>query len=309
MPNEHIGFDSTFNQELCDLLAVALTAPGEAGIKLYDAVLVDEGQDFRLEWWDVLRRACAPGGEMLLVADTTQDVYGTAGAWTDQAMLGAGFRGDWSRLRLSYRLPSILVREARRFATEFLAPDLIDLPEDPQLDLELASCQLRWVQTDPEQTVDVCVREMMRLVTAADPDILPITDITFLCDREKIGQAVVAAIEAKGIRVAHTFASDRRAKRRRKVYFFMGAPMPKATTLHSFKGWESRAIVACVEYAARPRARALIYTGLTRLKRHSKGSYLTVVSAAPELDRYGRGWPDFLEAKATPMPVDTRLTM
>ena len=45
--------------------------------ELYDAVLVDEGQDFLPAWWDVLRRVCKPGGEMLLVADETQDIYAT----------------------------------------------------------------------------------------------------------------------------------------------------------------------------------------------------------------------------------------
>jgi hypothetical protein len=211
--------------------------------------------------------------------------------------LGNSHRGDWSRLRLSYRLPSAVVREASRFAAEYLDSSLIDLPEDPQLDLDLSSCHLRWVQTGLEQTVYVCVQEMMRLVSTADLETLPISDITFLCEREQVGQAVVNALKAKGVQIAHTFAADQRTKRRKKVYFSMGAPMPKATTLHSFKGWESRAIVACVEYAERPRVRALVYTGPTRLKRHARGSYLTVLCSAPELERFGRGWPDFCSAQ------------
>jgi superfamily I DNA and RNA helicase len=91
-PSEHIGFDATFNRELCELLSTALTGSSSSGVKRYDAILVDEAQDFRLEWWRALRLACVPAGEMLLVADATQDVYGTAGAWTENAMAGAGFR-------------------------------------------------------------------------------------------------------------------------------------------------------------------------------------------------------------------------
>ena len=64
----------------------------------FDAVLVDEGQDWRPEWWNTLRLALREGGEMLLVADMTQDVYGTADRWTEQAMTGAGFSGPWFRL-------------------------------------------------------------------------------------------------------------------------------------------------------------------------------------------------------------------
>ncbi len=68
----------------------------------YDAILVDEGQDFRLNWWQTLRKAGKDGGEMLLVADKTQNIYGTAGAWTEQAMVGAGFQGGpWAQLSTS----------------------------------------------------------------------------------------------------------------------------------------------------------------------------------------------------------------
>jgi hypothetical protein len=33
--------------------------------------------DYQPQWWDALRKGCKPNGEMLLVADATQDVYGT----------------------------------------------------------------------------------------------------------------------------------------------------------------------------------------------------------------------------------------
>ena len=60
---------------------------------LYDAILVDEGQDFRPSWWQTLRLALKQGGEMVLVADKTQNIYGTAAAWTEETMVNAGFRG------------------------------------------------------------------------------------------------------------------------------------------------------------------------------------------------------------------------
>ena len=63
----------------------------ELGVRrTYDAILVDEGQDFRLEWWNLLREHLTPGGEMLLVADDTQRIFNVP-RWTDAEMLGAGF--------------------------------------------------------------------------------------------------------------------------------------------------------------------------------------------------------------------------
>ena len=63
-------------------------------VQAFDAILVDEGQDFSLDWWNLLREVLRPGGEMLLVADESQDIYERATAWTDDAMTGAGF---WAR--------------------------------------------------------------------------------------------------------------------------------------------------------------------------------------------------------------------
>ena len=77
--------------------------------------------------------------------------------------------------------------------------------------------------------------------------------------------------------------------------FYMGDARVKATTLHSFKGWESRAIVLFVGEKIDNQACALIYAGLTRLKRHEKGSYLTVVSRASALAEFGRSWPNYEE--------------
>ena len=87
----------------------------------YDAILVDEGQDLRKEWWTVLTKALRKNGEILLVADATQNVYGLDQSWTDAPLVGAGFPGGgWSKLTVSYRMPPELSSEAARFIDEFL---------------------------------------------------------------------------------------------------------------------------------------------------------------------------------------------
>ena len=78
----------------------------------------------------------------------------------------------------------------------------------------------------------------------------------------------------------------------------MGDARIKATTLHSFKGWESRAIVIFIGDSVDKKSLALIYTGLTRLKRHTEGSCLTIVSCANELIPYGKTWPKYVDKSA-----------
>lgn len=285
--------DNVLSTLLPVLVASCIDNDSEESIQRYDAVLVDEGQDFLPTWWNVLRKVCRTGGEMLLVADATQDIYGTARSWTDEAMTGAGFPGGrWAELKTCYRLPPTAMEIARNFANQYLPSDTVDLPNGPQGELDLYPCQLRWVQVSEGNGLKVCAEEILKMASRAENDILAITDITFLTGTQRMGAAVVSALELKGINAVHTYSSDKKESRRKKMGFYMGDARVKATTLHSFKGWESRAIVLFVEDN---QDYALIYAGLTRLKRHEAGSYLTVVSRASSLAEFGKSWPQYEE--------------
>lgn len=259
----------------------------------YDAVLVDEGQDFRLTWWEVLRKVCKPGGEMLLVADVTQDIYGTAGAWTDEAMRGAGFSGKWAELSISYRMPNLALQKAVQFAKKYLPENARIIPESDQRQLGLEPCDLRWVQSTAKNSASICSDEIIRLFSTDNRQHNSVADATFLCDIRSLGYEVVRKLGQKGIRCLHTYDPDNSESRRQKVGFYMGDARVKATTLHSFKGWESRSLVIYIGEKADPQSMALLYTGLTRIKRHFQGSCLTVVCSSVELSEYGKTWPDF----------------
>ena len=85
--------------------------------------------------------------------------------------------------------------------------------------------------------------------------------------------------------------------------FFMGDARVKATTLHSFKGWETRLLVVHVGHAIGSDGLASVYAALTRLKRSPEGSWLTVVCSAPELSEYGRTWSGYKDITRT-VPVE-----
>lgn len=138
------------------------------------------------------------------------------------------------------------------------------------------------------------LEELLRLATVNDyNNSLSVVDSTFLCDSKQFGYDVVKKLGLNGIKTVHTFAQDPQESRRQKVGFYMGDARIKATTLHSFKGWESRALVIHVGSKTDLKTLALIYTGLTRLKRHEEGSCLTVVSSSEKLLDYGKTWPEF----------------
>ena len=268
---------------------------GSGWVPKYDAILVDEGQDFRPHWWQTLRAALKPGGEMMLVFDKTQNVYGTAAAWTEDEMEGAGFRGPWKQLKISYRLAPRVVSLVKRFAEEFLTGEEIDIPEvEPGIQMGLFPDELRWRQVDSEANgLDACDSELRHMMQRLRAD-TAVPDITFLSGQD-VGRRFVEMQERKGVHLVHTFDEDDRSARRLKRAFFQGAAGIKATTIHSFKGWEARHLVVYVESVARAEDRAVLYTALTRLLRHEEGSCLTVVSCCEELRMYGRSWPDYEE--------------
>ncbi|MGO4673320.1 UvrD-helicase domain-containing protein [Bosea sp. 2YAB26] len=206
-----------------DALNVALPrlaeqAVNQPGAERYDAILVDEGQDYRPLWWNVLRQACKPDGEMLLVADATQDVYGTAKTWTDDVMKGAGFLGGrWAQLNVSYRLPPDALNLARNFAEAFLPKEAIDLPQPEQGSLDLYPCHLRWVQCNPEHAEKVCSDEILSLMRQTGRNGLANADITMLAGDMKSGAGVVERLSKYRIHAVDTFGDDHR---RRKMGFY-----------------------------------------------------------------------------------------
>lgn len=261
-------------------------------VEKYDAVFVDEGQDYLPLWWNALRGVCKAKGEMVLVADATQDVYGTARNWTEEAMAGAGFPGGrWAQLGVSYRLPPDALRMAQEYARRFLPGESRDIPELDQGTLELYPCELSWIQCNEQDAMRCCVNAILSMMRKTGKDGLANADLTFLANDIDFGKSVVDELDTYNIRSAHTFERDKFKQNRLKMAFYLGDARVKATTLHSFKGWESRLLVVYVRRAVGAEGMAAIYAGLTRLKRSQHGSHLTVVCSAPELAEFGATWP------------------
>jgi len=195
-------------------------------------------------------------------------------------------------------MPKQALDFARDFAVRYFPEKEINLPENNQVSLDLEPCELRWVQTSAANPEEVCRDEMLRFFTKPVMQGLAMADVTFLCGRKEFGYRVVKALGQKGIKTVHTYEPEERESRRQKMGFYMGDAKVKATTLHSFKGWESRLLVIYIDQSVSEKDLALIYTGLTRIKRSEKGSCITVVSSSGYLAEYGKSWLDY-QAKTT----------
>jgi Nuclease-related domain/UvrD/REP helicase N-terminal domain len=249
----------------------------------FDAVLIDEGQDFTLDWWNLLREhVVVDDGEMLLVADPTQDVYEKR-SWTDEdQMLGAGFSGRWTKLSGSYRMPSDLTPIANAFAERFLPGEKLSgtCPEEDVADEGTSHSRSirRWRNIDRPSDLGTEVgREVIRLLETNNG--LVLSDIAFLLESHDDGIRAVHEIEAAGYRVNHAFGRTKAERGRRKRRFWPDADGIKGCTIHSFKGWETPTLVMGIGVSIG--ARRLAYVSMTRAKGNWTGahSYVSVVNA------------------------------
>lgn len=276
--------EERLNYRMAELVSDIYDNPSNnSNVPRYDAILVDEGHDFRILWWQTLRKAVVQGGEMLLVADKTQNIHDTAQAWTDQAMSDCGFTGPWFTLSESYRLPARIIPILKDLLERFPYDGEINIPPPKASEQTDLFDEFRWVQVPQwKSPVDVCIEEIERLHN--DPGI---PSVTFLSEKN-IGMPLVNEFKQRGKDIFSTHSENWGVSRAAKLNLRPGCAEIVATTVDSFKGWETPHLVVYVNRINSDRDRSLFYTALSRLKKHPKGCALTVVSSCPALEQFGR---------------------
>ncbi len=268
----------------------------------WDAILLDEGQDFELSWWLALRKALIQEGkgEALLCADRVQNIYGIT-PWTEDKMTGAGFRGQWMALDECFRMPPSLCKLAETYINDFL-PDAEHIRPIPPKNYEFDyySSLKWWHVSDGNIVAQACFDAIIDIIKTSNPPI-SYADLVCVVENADIGLSVVKLLNDKGINSIHTFGRGdnkneiSKDSRRKKLAFFQGDGRVKLTTLHSFKGWETKALIVQISRASSDSTLSLAYAGITRLKQNDRGSYLTVINTTPNLKEYGKKWPVYLE--------------
>ncbi len=264
----------------------------------FDAVLVDEGQDFHIQWWNLLRdRVVRPGGEMLLVTDPTVDLYGKSTWATPSTLESAGFTEPWIDMTGSYRMAPELIESTNLFAREYVSDDapVPLVPEDQSAVVGTVSSGHRsWRNVGRVADLGPEIgREVVRLLRE-HPDLAP-RDVIYLCEYHHDGLAAAEVIEAAGYPVHHVYSRDPDERQRRKSRFWPDADAVKGCTVHAFKGWESPAVVLGI--GMEERSRRLAYTAMTRVTSTTglTSSYLVVVNADPRMveftERFEHGAP------------------
>ncbi|MGB3737360.1 MAG: hypothetical protein WA964_20570 [Ilumatobacter sp.] len=272
----------------------------------FDAVMIDEGQDFTELWWDLLNdHVLVEGGETLLTVDRTQDIYARTEWLDDQSSVEANGI-ETIALSTSLRLPADLLALTNEFATEHLDGTLQLTADstDRAPGGELASVR-RWGDVARVNDIGTAVGQEVVELLRSDPTLRP-SDISFVCDYHHDGVRASAVIERAGIPVHHIFSRDPDdPRRRRKHRFWTDADAVKGCTAHSLKGWDTPVVVLGI--GADHRAKRLAYVAMTRA-RHSpdRPAIVSVINADAALRPFGERFvagSARLAAHAAPAPA------
>ncbi len=86
----------------------------------YDAILIDEGQNFHIEWYKMLCQFLSPNDEILFVYDQKQNIFARETTWVNDVRgLRTKFKSDKKEFKTVYRLPLRVANAAKDFAQQF----------------------------------------------------------------------------------------------------------------------------------------------------------------------------------------------
>lgn len=273
--------DLFFDEKIPTLVIESMKKGKNKKNRNYDAILIDEGQDYTNNYYNTLCMFLNENDEVLLVADEKQNIYSRELSWLEN-MKGTKFRGRWRELKQSYRLPLPVLQQANRFSEEFL-PEIGLIPE--AVEGNLFDPHLLWRNIDCNNILIEKIYKAFDWLTKKK-SIHP-SEIVIMLTTHKEGIEVKKFFEQKNIKVNDVFEEEKGDKKH-KHSFWMGDSRVKMSTIHSFKGWElSNVILVTPNNEEYNSLDFLMYIAITRTREN-----MIVFNRLKKYNEYGDKWPN-----------------
>ena len=266
----------------------------------FDVIIVDEAQDMALDWIKAATLFLKSGGELLIAADTRQDIYDRSQNWTSVEMNGLGFNGPWLTLGKSHRTPAYLIPLINKFKKRFLDHssleeiEALDLSDEigEQLSLGDKLDVIECSDTNLPKTAFEVIHKLITQDKAAErgnPN-RSVEDIIILVSKKNIGADIGARLSELKVKIETTFPLKRQkgtlTERDMKLEFSSLSGKVKISTIHSFKGMGGSRVILVLDNNRNHSFKKLVYVGLSRLKAGALGHSLFIVSSNIELNSF-----------------------
>jgi len=224
------------------LLAIIESGGGDSG--KYDAVLIDEGQDFHASWFEsaVLALKEPADGTLIIAYDVSQNLYRSK--LPNWSKVGVKAKGRTRKFPRNYRNTREIVAAAWSFGLPESAED-DDLPHAVALRPENCTRSGPRPALIQSASLDAQIARCAVIVnelTNASPPISP-REIMVLCKRNAVRDRLAAEFDERGLPVA-------------------------VSTIHGARGLQARAVILVGADDLDAQDRALMYVALTRPTDH-----------------------------------------
>ncbi|MDR3178122.1 MAG: UvrD-helicase domain-containing protein [Campylobacteraceae bacterium] len=259
----------------------------------YDAILIDEGQDYCIEWYKMLCEFLTQRDELVVVCDKKQNIYNRDMGWLDKRRSGVEKFGDWLELKTTIRLPEKIAKMTKDFSEKFnLNQDVkINKIERPNLFNQYIEHLVWWniEQSEWLKKVDEAFETIKGKGSSKHA-----SDTVILLYDKNFGLECVKHFETtKNMEINHVFENeakeDEKYHKQRKKAFWMGDSRLKISTIHSFKGWEVLNVILYIHGSRADNVDEvdmLVYTAMTRTRQN-----LIVINANERYKAFGEGLP------------------
>ena len=263
----------------------------------YDAILIDEGQDFCAEWYIMLCRFLTSRDEVVVVCDKKQNIYARELEWLNKTLgkrvdgqSRVGKFGKWVDLKKIYRLPEQVAKISVEFSEKFdLNQDIsIITVERPNLFNQFQDHVVWWNIRNWDDWLDK-VDKAFEIIKNQATHNHPSDTVILLPGNKKGVQCVDYFKSKKNVEVNHVFEDgyDKKYHRHKKA-FWMGDSRLKMSTIHSFKGWEVPNVIVVIP-TFNPNDKKLdmiVYTAMTRSQEN-----LIIINANVRYREFGEDFP------------------
>lgn len=178
----------------------------------YDAILIDEGQDYYFEWYYLLNKYfLSSRDEVLIVCDKRQNIFDRELDWLDKRVTRAGldkFKDDYIDLTITFQLPKKVAIMSNQFSDVFnlnQEPKVGKIEDNPVL---LHSHHIVWININEEDWQSYVYNSFLRL----KKERYSASDIVILIPSHKLGKLAVDMFREKMVEVNHVFEEDTEAR-------------------------------------------------------------------------------------------------
>lgn len=232
----------------------------------FDSILIDEGQDYKWEWYNFLCNFLTERDELFLVCDKKQNIFDRELSWIDTAMKNVKFRGAWAKLNTVYRLPKEIAVITNKFSEEFNLDESVEMDFD-QTTIVNEDYYMEWRNISTEEWLNEVLEgyENLKERNLENHNWKP-SNLAILLPNNELGREAVNLFKAEGILVNHLFPNKDTKMANKRTFSKNSDSEIKISTIHKFKGREAENIILFIPESWRgdENLDSMVYTAMTR---------------------------------------------